>query len=321
MSHDHRIKIYRVGAAVVLAWLVLVPHPALAQQHGDIAALRQEALALVNKARKQRQLSPLTLDAKLNQAAQYHADDMFRRHYYAHSSPEGKTVMDRYEKAGGSCWKLVEENIARCEGCPPPPDTQTVARLQDGWMHSPEHRANILREGLASFGFGIAMGKDKRLYGVQTFAGPGTSRGAAGNKSKAIEPARQSEIVLGLINDARRKQGLAAVQVVPDLRQAAKGLLPAPSSPGFTVKRGKLSEALPSGSLTHWRQIGMLVGICGGCGVKPVAADVHYFAENWLKNTDTRRRLLGKHVSGIGLAIAANGAGKKIGVLVVGQAR
>ena len=57
----------------------------------------------------------------LDKAAQAHAEDMLQRHYYAHETPEGKDPRDRFLAAGGSPSSLVEENIARCAGCPVPP--------------------------------------------------------------------------------------------------------------------------------------------------------------------------------------------------------
>jgi uncharacterized protein YkwD len=97
---------------------------------------------------------------------------MLRRHYYAHETPEGKNPRDRFLAAGGSPSSLVEENIARCAGCPVPPEAAAVDSLQRSWMNSPEHRENILARGIDRMGFGIA-GDQGALYAVQDFAGPG----------------------------------------------------------------------------------------------------------------------------------------------------
>ncbi|HKV08104.1 MAG TPA: CAP domain-containing protein, partial [Thermoanaerobaculia bacterium] len=47
-------------------------------QLGDLDALRQEMLRLVNEARAERELDPLALDPLLNQAAQDYAEEMFQ---------------------------------------------------------------------------------------------------------------------------------------------------------------------------------------------------------------------------------------------------
>lgn len=123
-------------------------------QEAVSAGLRKYALELVNKERTSRHLAPLRLEAKLIRAAQSHADDMLRRNFYSHNSPEGKTVSDRYQAAGGNRWLLTAENIAKCTGCKSPVDENYIRQMHKGWMESPGHRANILRKGLTEFGYG-----------------------------------------------------------------------------------------------------------------------------------------------------------------------
>lgn len=80
--------------------------------------------------------------------------------------------MDRNLAAGGSRWRLVTENIGHCATCRSPPSQGDIERQHEDWMKSPEHRANILSQGLDSFGLGLATA-DGDLYAVQNFAGPG----------------------------------------------------------------------------------------------------------------------------------------------------
>ncbi|NJM34698.1 MAG: CAP domain-containing protein [Rhodomicrobium sp.] len=163
-------------------------NPAQAEE-ASLNKLRMLALQLVNASRKEHKLSPLALESKLTEAAQFHASDMMRRSYYAHSSPEGKTVADRYQKAGGSRWVLTAENIAKCDGCPPALSEAQIRKLHEGWMNSPGHKANILRAGLTGFGYGLAVTSGGTLYAVQTFAGPGTpDGGSAGRHRGRAEP-------------------------------------------------------------------------------------------------------------------------------------
>ncbi len=114
-------------------------------QTDDLSSL---ALSLVNEARAENDLAPLESTSTLAEAAEAHADDMLTRAYYSHESPDGDTVQDRVIDAGGSRWQLVAENIARCRGCEAA-DADRVRAFQEGWMQSPGHRENILREGLA----------------------------------------------------------------------------------------------------------------------------------------------------------------------------
>lgn len=132
----------------------------------DIAGLRRTALALVNDSRRSEGLPPLEMSTTLNAAAEAHAEDMARRGFYAHRSPEGRDVADRYRAAGGDDWAIIAENISSCISCALP--TGQLRAFQSGWMQSPGHRRNILDPRVDRFGFGMAAAEG-RLYAVQTF--------------------------------------------------------------------------------------------------------------------------------------------------------
>jgi len=114
---------------------------------GDGATLSAEIGRLLNAARAGKGLAPLRPSAALAAAASGHACDMVRRDYFAHESRSGGSVMDRARRQGyRAC--LIAENIAM--GYP------GVAQTHRGWMGSPGHRRNILMEGVAEFGLGVA---------------------------------------------------------------------------------------------------------------------------------------------------------------------
>jgi uncharacterized protein YkwD len=117
--------------------------------------LRPHTLTLVRRDRTWRGLGALQFSGDLNEAAHPHANEMLQRSYYAHASPEGDTVQDRYIDAGGSRWQLVAEDIARCIGCEAPATPDRVAQLHQGWMDRPGHRENVLRRDLDCFGLGL----------------------------------------------------------------------------------------------------------------------------------------------------------------------
>ncbi|HZD90722.1 MAG TPA: CAP domain-containing protein, partial [Pseudolabrys sp.] len=275
-----------VGMMLTALALIANACPASAQSPApnDLAKLRQDALAAVNKSRAAHHLPALKLGAKLDTVAQNHANDMYEHHYYAHTSPQGVTVQDRYLKAGGSKWELIAENIARCKGCQPPATKAIVERLQDDWMHSPEHRANILHRGLTGFGYGIVLDKNQGLYAVQTFAGPGVPRGIkAGETAAAIPAKQQARDALTLINAARKGAGVSPLARSPALTKAAQKVLPKPRSGTFALKQDhSIYDALPQGANRHFSSIATLEAACGGCGTKPTKPDVRYFVRQWL---------------------------------------
>ncbi len=106
----------------------------------------QQVVEMVNAERAKNGCSPVTVNSKLQAAAQGHSDDMAARDYYAHSTPEGKGPGDRMTAAGYR-WSTYGENIFKS-----PKDARTA---MEGWMKSPGHRSNILNCAFKEIGVGI----------------------------------------------------------------------------------------------------------------------------------------------------------------------
>jgi len=104
-------------------------------------------LASTNQQRLVDRENQLSLDPRLSQAAQAKADDMVASGYWSHTSPDGKTPWT-FIAASGYNYERAGENLAYgFSGA-----SQTI----DGWMNSPEHRANILNAQYQNVGFGVA---------------------------------------------------------------------------------------------------------------------------------------------------------------------
>lgn len=123
----------------------------------DVQAVRQEMLARVNAIRRGIGLQPFELDPRLTTAAQVHAADMLARSYYNHISPEGTTPRQR-ARAAGFVADVVAENIAAGQ-------TSTADAL-GAWMHSTDHRRNLLDPRLTHIGIGMALGSYEHRYKV-----------------------------------------------------------------------------------------------------------------------------------------------------------
>jgi uncharacterized protein YkwD len=135
-------------------------------EFSDLGRMRRQMLERVNAERANRRLAPLRANATLDRIAQAHADDMLRRSYYGHQSPEGGTVRER-ALAGGYRLRFAGENIASGQA--------SVDEVMDGWMASDEHRPNILSKVFSEAGFGLAIGKNKggyQIIWVQVFGRP-----------------------------------------------------------------------------------------------------------------------------------------------------
>ena len=295
--------------------------PCRAQTADDIAVIQARALELVNQARQEHDLPPLALEQKLNIASQAHADDMYVRRYYDHASPEGRTAADRYVVAGGNKWRLISENIAQCSGCLPPARVGVLRRLHAGWMGSPGHRGNILRPGLTHFGFGMVVDEERRLYAVQTFAGPGLPRGL--QPDEAITPlslAEQAHLAVEHFNHARDAAGGVRLEVSESLTDAAQSILPDHGLEEFDLaSRKDLLDVLPRAERARWRSISVFAADCGGCGTVPTAADVRFFTQQWLDDPSYLQPLLDARITHIGFAIATNGEGMKVALAVLAR--
>ncbi|URM92558.1 CAP domain-containing protein [Streptomyces sp. MRC013] len=136
------------------------PHRARPSRPGGAAADHaRRVLDLVNAERAKAGCPALHADARLQRAAQGHADDMAARGYYAHDTPEGRSAGDRIGAAGYR-WRTWAENIHRG-----PRDPDTAVR---DWMKSPGHRANILDCAFRDIGVGVTL-RSNGPWWVQNF--------------------------------------------------------------------------------------------------------------------------------------------------------
>lgn len=132
----------------------------------DLPAMRKEMLERVNAERARRGIPEIHSSALLDRVSQSYAEDMLKRSYYGHESPEGDTVRERVIE-GGYKMSAVGENVA--SGQP------TIEEVMTGWMGSIEHRNNILSRIFVEVGFGVAVGKNRTGYQiiwVQVFGRP-----------------------------------------------------------------------------------------------------------------------------------------------------
>jgi uncharacterized protein YkwD len=149
------------------------PHATELPDAGNLVALRAATLCLVNRERAQRGLGALVAAPELERAAQRQSVDMGERKFFAHVNPDGASPDERIRAAGYPADHSTGENLyAGYEA------DATPAAAVDGWMHSPGHRANILRPQWTQAGIGIACEAIRRgdhgragVY-TNTFGGP-----------------------------------------------------------------------------------------------------------------------------------------------------
>lgn len=105
----------------------------------------QRVLDLLNAARRQAGLQPLTASGSLQATATNYSRVLAVQGRIDHTGPDGATMTDRIT-ASGYAWSLSAENLAAGQ---PTPDAVFAS-----WINSPAHRANILNPTLRDIGIG-----------------------------------------------------------------------------------------------------------------------------------------------------------------------
>ncbi len=130
------------------------------------AVISATLVDLANNDRDEEGLATLTISPVLVEAAQAKADDMAKKGYFAHNSPEGLTSWHWFAKAGYS-FSYAGENLAVNFS-----DSEDVERA---WMKSPTHRANIMNGKFTEIGIATAVGEyegKETVFVVQMFGTP-----------------------------------------------------------------------------------------------------------------------------------------------------
>jgi uncharacterized protein YkwD len=159
------------------AWgQVKVTSGALSKSSGILhpKELERRIFQLTNDARRKNRLPPLDWDNSLAVKARDKSDDMLKKNYFSHTSPEGKTIKDRMQEEKPASYRTISrigENIYMGSRLDYSTDVKTQARMiVDGWMTSPGHRRNMLDPNYTHIGIGVAA-RGKDCYATQVFAG------------------------------------------------------------------------------------------------------------------------------------------------------
>ncbi|PIP57318.1 hypothetical protein COX04_00165, partial [Candidatus Woesebacteria bacterium CG22_combo_CG10-13_8_21_14_all_45_10] len=163
-SNNHRAKILHPSTlSVVVAFFLiyqfainfyLLVAPAVLGFASNITP--EQVIALTNQKRAEQGLSPLTINGKLNEAAQRKAGDMFAFNYWAHNSPSGRNPWAFFQEVDYK-YTYAGENLAR--------DFMNSEGVVEAWMNSPTHRDNILNSNYKETGLAVVNGT---LNGVET---------------------------------------------------------------------------------------------------------------------------------------------------------
>lgn len=113
-------------------------------------------VSLTNQERKAIGIQPLTVDARLSNAALAKANNMLEKQYWDHFGPNGESPW-QFIKAAGYNYVYAGENLGK--------GFRTAEGLVEAWMASPTHKANILSANYQNIGIAVVEGT---LLGKQT---------------------------------------------------------------------------------------------------------------------------------------------------------
>jgi len=163
-----RSRRLKAGAALVaLSFAIAVPSVVLAWDSGSYSPADENLLVqLTNQARAAAGLKALNVDPALADMARWRSKDMIDRNYFSHSIPPDGAKVFSYLTASGYCYKVAGENI----GSNNFPDDIATATIQQGFMDSAGHRANILGATWDVVGVGAYKGADGNHMWTVLFA-------------------------------------------------------------------------------------------------------------------------------------------------------
>jgi len=187
---------------------------------GDKAAITVGGLLdETNTARANSGEPSLVLNEKLTQAAYLKAEDMFTRQYWAHNAPDG-TQPWKWLGDVGYNYAEAGENLAKGFSS----NTATVS----AWLHSSEHRANVLKPSYTQVGFATKEGKlqGKPTTVVVALYGTPAEVAVAGAQASFKEASTSSMSPIARVGYALRNLSPAALgSVVLIMLVAAVALL------------------------------------------------------------------------------------------------
>lgn len=134
---------------------------------GLIASIQSAFLvSFANEDRQEKNISTLTVSPLLVEAAQKKANDMAKKGYFAHTSPEGLSPWYWFENVGYD-YAYAGENLAV--------NFQESEDVHNAWIDSESHKRNILDKHFTEIGVATAEGLykgEKATFVVQMFGRP-----------------------------------------------------------------------------------------------------------------------------------------------------
>jgi len=187
LNSDKYPSIARDPSSIKPGWQFRIPRASVAASPDtsqiDMTLAARQIIDSINAARAQKGLALLKSDTSLTRIASDRSKDMIGRDYFSHYDPQtGQEPFLRYLQATNYAYRYAGENIAELKndaGWVPPwltvaaryNPTDLASEFAQGWLNSPEHRANIMNGNYRRTGVAIAIGADgRRIVATQVFS-------------------------------------------------------------------------------------------------------------------------------------------------------
>lgn len=171
----------------------------------------QQVIALTNEDRAALGLEPVQADAQLMQAAMDKARDMFEKGYWDHYGPNGETPW-QFIRAEGIQYTVAGENLGK--------GFSDVNKLNQAWLNSPAHRANIVKPEFNEIGVavmdGTLEGKEVTLV-VQMFVKEKGSTPPAPVPTKVPAQAKETTVAT-----PTEKEPIPVAEIIPPVSEEIK---------------------------------------------------------------------------------------------------
>jgi uncharacterized protein YkwD len=226
-----------IGITLVLVLLATATQQLFVRNPDFVAAVvRSVIVEKTNDNRLQEAQGELRVSPLLQIAAQGKAQDMARKGYFAHVSPEGRTPWYWFDLVGYRFSHAGENLAVRFT------DSASVVRA---WMNSAGHRANILNGNFTEVGIGIASGTYNgrdTLFVVQLFGTPTATASQAPLVLQRSDEQASPSFFAGVSTEDIARSSLAQVSEVISARgnsadESAPGTVGADLAPVSWIDR------------------------------------------------------------------------------------
>lgn len=262
--------------------------PISSSESSLFSSFQTEALTRINEKRLASGAPAVSLQNKLNQAAQAHAEDMKLRGYFDIKSPGGKETKDRLSNFGYE-GRAVGELIAIFPG--------TIGEVIESWASKAAAYEVITKKDYEHIGVGFVEAGASD-YWVLTFASSQTEyEEKIKNSLQNLEEIRNQ--LFGLVNEERAKVGLPALAMHPLLHQSAQAHAEDMLAKGYFAHEN-LEGKKPHDRIlaTNYPARASAENIASG---QTSVLEVH---EGWMNSPGHKANILANFVTEVGFGIA-----------------